>query len=201
MKKKSSQKKSQYRLDLEKEVKPMLKEANAKLLNLEKLSKKEGYENIKEYAYRVAINEIRKIRGEEYKYFNIPKNTHQLEKTKRALERFLDSPTSTRSGIESVYTKNAESLNEKFGSDLDWQDMADFLRSAKFEELKAQYDSDTAILMMKALYKNKDISKENFVKKLEDHQIKGLDEVDSDTLADFVKTDLEWEDIFPVDVD
>lgn len=179
----------------------MLLEANAKLLNLEKLSKKEGYENIKEYAYRVAINEIRKIRGEEYKYFNIPKNTHQLEKTKRALERFLDSPTSDRAGIESVYTKNAESLNEKFGTDFDWQDMANFLKSAKFEEIKAQYDSDTAILMMKALYKNKDISKEDFIEKLENHQIKGLDEVDSDTLADFVNTDLEWEDIFPIDVD
>lgn len=199
MKKKSSLKKSQYRLDLEKEVKPMLQEANAKLLNLEKLSKKEGFEGVNDYAYRVAVNEIRKIRGEEYKYFNMPKNTHQLEKTKRALEKFLDSPTSTKAGIESIYEKNAASLNEKFGSDFDWKDMGNFLRAAGFEDIKAQYDSETAILMMKALYKNKDISKDEFIEKLENHQIKGLDEVDSDTLADFTKTDIEWDELFPVE--
>lgn len=199
MKKKSSPKKSQYRLDLEAEVKPMLKEANAKLLNLEKLSKKDGYEGVEDFAYRVAINKIREIRGEEYKFFNIPKNTHQLEKTKRALERFLESPTSTRAGIEDIYEENAASLNEKFGTDLSWRDMANFLDAASFEEVKAQYDSTTAIIMMKALHKNKNLTKDEFIEKLENHQIKGLDEVDSDTLAEFTKTDVEWEDLFPIE--
>lgn len=199
MKKKSSPKKSQYRLDLEAEVKPMLKEANAKLLNLEKLSKKDGYEGVEEFAYRVAINKIREIRGEEFRFFNIPKNTHQLEKTKRALERFLESPTSTRAGIEDIYMKNAATLNEKFGTDLSWKDMANFLDAASFEDIKAQYDSTTAILMMKALYKNKNLTKDEFIEKLENHQIKGLDEVDSDTLAEFTKTDVEWEDLFPIE--
>lgn len=199
MKKKSSPKKSQYRLDLEAEVKPMLKEANAKLLNLEKLSKKDGYEGVEDFAYRVAINNIREIRGEEFRFFNIPKNTHQLEKTKRALERFLESPTSTRAGIEDIYKKNAASLNEKFGTDFSWQDMGNFLDAASFEDIKAQYDSTTAILMMKALHKNKDLTKDEFIEKLENHQIKGLDEVDSDILAEFTKTNIEWEDLFPIE--
>ena len=198
-------KKSQYRLELEADVKPMLREANMKLLNIEQLAKQEGFEGIKDFAYYNAMREIRKIRGEEFKRFNLPKNTHQLEKTKRALESFLGATTSTKKGIVSVFEKNAASLNEKFGSDYSWQQMGQFLKSAGFEQLKAEYDSETAIIMLKALYNNRDLSKEEFKEQLEKHQIKekyqgkGLDEVNSDLLAEFVETDLSWEELFPIE--
>lgn len=202
---KKNTKKSQYRLDLEKEIKPMLQEANMKLLNLETLSKQEGFEGVKDYAYYNAMRDIRKIRGEEFKRFNMPKNIHQLEKTKRSLEKFLAATTSTKKGIVDVYERNAATLNEKFGSDFSWQQMASFLKSAEFEDLKREYDSETAVIMLKAMYNNKDLTKDEFIKKLQNHQVtekyngKGLDEVNSDTLAEFVKSELAWEDIFPID--
>lgn len=195
----AKQKKSQYRLQLEKEVKPMLKEANMKLLNIEMLAKQEGFEGIKDFAYYNAMRDIRKVRGEEYKRFNIPKNTHQLEKVKRSLETFLGATTSTKKGIISVYEQNAATLNEKFGSNYSWQQMGQFLKAAKFEKLKSDYDSTRAIIMLKALYDNQNLSKEEFEKTISDHQIKGLDEVDSDTLTDFVKTELTWEELFQVE--
>ncbi len=195
----AKQKKSQYRLQLEKEVKPMLKEANMKLLNIEMLAKQEGFEGIKDFAYYNAMRDIRKVRGEEYKRFNIPKNTHQLEKVKRSLETFLGATTSTKKGIISVYEQNAATLNEKFGSNYSWQQMGQFLKAAKFEKLKSDYDSTRAIIMLKALYDNQNLSKKEFEKTISDHQIKGLDEVDSDTLTDFVKTELTWEELFPVE--
>ena len=55
--------------------------------------------------------------------------------------------------------------------------------------------------MLKALYENRNITKEQFEKKLSNHQIRGLDEVNSDTLSDFVKTDLEWDELFPLESD
>ena len=55
--------------------------------------------------------------------------------------------------------------------------------------------------MLKALFENQNLSKEQFEEKLSNHQIKDLDEVDSDTLSDFVKTDLEWDELFPVESD
>lgn len=192
-------KKSQYRIELEKEVKPLLQEANMKLLNLETLSRQKGFEGVKDFAYYNAMRDIRKIRGEEFKRFNMPKNTHQLEKTLRSLKKFLGSTTSTKRGIVDVYEKNAASLNEKFGTNYSWQQMGQFLKSAGFEEIKKEYDSQTAIIMMKALFENQNLSKEEFEEKLSNHQIKGLDEVDSDTLTDFVKTDLTWEELFPVE--
>ena len=194
----SKKQKSQYRLSLEAEVKPLLKEANMKLLNLEQLSKKEGFEGIKDFAYQNAMRDIRKLRGEEYKRFNLPSNTHQLEKAKRSIESFLGATTSTKAGIVSVYEKNAKNLNEKFGSDLSWQEMGSFLRSAGFESLKKEYDSETAIIMMQQLLKHQNLSKEEFLNELENHQIKELDEVDSDTLADFVDENVSWEDLFPI---
>ena len=56
-------------------------------------------------------------------------------------------------------------------------------------------------VLLKALFENQNLSKEQFEEKLSNHQIKGLDEVDSDTLSDFVKTDLEWDELFPVESD
>ena len=191
--------KSQYRKQLEAEVKPMLREANMKLLNIEMLAKQEGFEGIKDFAYRNAMRDIRKLRGEEFKRFKIPSNTHQLEKVKRSLESFLGATTSTKSGIIDVYEKNAASLNSKFGSNFTWQQMGSFLQSAGFEKLKSDFDSETAIIMLKALYEHKNLSKSEFVDTLKQHQIKGLDEVDSDTLAGFVKTDVSWEELFPVE--
>ncbi len=197
----AKQKKSQYRLQLENEVKPMLQEANMKLLNLETLSKKEGFEGVKDFAYYNAMRDIRALRGEEYKRFNMPKNTHQLEKTKRSLEKFLGATSSTKAGIVDIYERNAASLNDKFGSNYTWQQMGQFLKAAGFEDLKKEYDSETAIIMLKALFENQNLSKEQFEEKLSNHQIKGLDEVDSDTLSDFVNTDLEWDELFPVESD
>lgn len=191
--------KSQYRLELEKEVKPMLAKANMMLLNLETLSKQEGFEGVDDFAYRVALKNIRNIRGEEYKRFNIPKNIHQLEKTKRALETFLGSTTSSKKGIVSVYEQNAATLNAKFGSNYSWQQMGAFLKAAGFEDLKKEFDSETAIIMLKEMVNTASLTKEAFIEKLQNHQIKELDEVDSDTLAEWTDANVSWEELFPVE--
>lgn len=194
--KKKQSKKSEYRLQLEREVKPMMMEANMKLLNLEMIAKDPEYEGIEQFAYRKAMQQIKEIRGKEFKRFNMPKNTHQLEKTKRALENFLDSPTSSRAGIEELYEKNAQSLNEKMGSKFTWQKMGAFLQAAEFEDIKAEYDSEIAVIMIKQLYKHRrKTGKKRFIDMLQKHQIKELDEVDSDTLAEFVKTNIKWTDL------
>lgn len=185
-------KKSQYRIELEKEVKPMLQEANMKLLMIEKLAEQKEFAGVEGYAYRNALQTIQEIRGKEFKRFNMPKNTHQLEKTKRALEKFLASPSSTRAGIEQVYQKNADFLNEQFGSDKSWQNMATFLEAAAFEDLKDNYTSTLALKVVKAMYVHKNLRKKDFIEMLEKHQIEDIDEVDSDTLASFVGKNVKW---------
>lgn len=188
--------KTDYRTQLEAEVKPMMQQANAMLLNLEKLATKEEYAGIEQFAYRNAMQSIKEIRGSNYKRFNMPKNTHQLEKTKRAIEKFLDSPTSSKKGIETLYEKNADWFNQQMGSKFSWQKMGTFLQAAEFEDLKADYFSKTAIMIVSQLYKHRrKTGKKKFIQMLEKHEIKELDEVDQDTLADFVKTRIKWTDL------
>lgn len=197
-KRKGKQSKSEYRLQLEREVKPMMMKANMQLLNLEQMAKDPEYADIEKFAYRKAMQAIKEIRGKEYKRFNMPKNTHQLEKTKRALETFLDSPTSSKQGILELYEKNAATLNEKMGSKWSWQKVGSFLQAAEFEDIKAEYDSDIAVTMIKLLYKHRrKTGKKKFIEMLEKHQFKdeGLDEVDSDTLAEFVKSNIKWTEL------
>lgn len=188
--------KTDYRTQLEAEVKPMMQQANAMLLNLEKLATMEEYAGIEQFAYRNAMQSIKEIRGSNYKRFNMPKNTHQLEKTKRAIEKFLDSPTSSKKGIEALYEKNADWFNQQMGSKFSWQKMGTFLQAAEFEDLKADYFSKTAIMIVSQLYKHRrKTGKKKFIQMLEKHEIKELDEVDQDTLADFVKTRIKWTDL------
>ena len=189
-------KKSDYRLQLEAEVRPMMQTANAMLLNLEKLAQTEEFEGIEQFAYRNAMQAIKEIRGSGYKRFNMPKNTHQLEKTQRALEKFINSPTASKQGIEALYEKNATWFNEQIGSKYSWQKMGSFLQAAEFEELKADYFSQTAILIVTQLYKHRrKTGKKKFVEMLEKHEIADLKEVDQDRLAEFVKTKIKWTDL------
>lgn len=196
MAQKKKNKKSAYRLELEAEVKPMMMKANMMLTNLEQLAKEEEFAGVEKFAYRKALAEIKAIRGEEYKRFNMPKNTHQLERTERALREFLKSPTASKSAILEMYEKNAASLNDKIGSKFSWQKMGTFLKAAEFEEMKEKFDSATAIIAMKQIYKHRRKSgKKKFIAMLEKHEISELDEVDSDVLADFIKTNIKWTDL------
>ena len=76
------------------------------------------------------------------------------------------------------------------------QKMGSFLQSAQFEELKSDYFSTTAIMIVAELYKHRrKTGKKKFIQMLEKHEIKSLDVVDQDTLAEFVKTKIKWTDL------
>lgn len=188
--------KTEYRAALEAEVKPMLQQANMMLLNLEQLAKQKEYAGIEQFAYREAMQAIKELRGEGYKRFNMPKNTHQLEKTQRALEKFISSPTASKKGIETLYEKNADWFNEQLGSNYSWQKMGSFLKAANFEDLKEMYLSKKAIVIIGEMYKHRHkTGKKRFIEMLEKHQIETLDEVDQDVLADFIKSNIKWTDL------
>ena len=189
--------KSAYRIQLENEAKQLMGSANAKLLNLEKLATKEGYEDIEQFAYRLAQKQIKNIRGEGYKRFNIPANTHQLEKTVREMKKFLDMPTSSKAGIDTLYEDNAKFLNEKFGTNYSWQEMAKFLQNVKWDEAKKTFDSETAILMIQGLLEHKTLNPEEIDELLNEHKVDfHTDEVDNDTLNNFVRQNIDWNELF-----
>lgn len=153
------QKKTQLRIDLEKEYRKLAKTADERLVRLEKLSKEAGYEKVTEYAYRVAMRDIRSWSGSEARRFNRkpPKNTNQLKAKIADIKKFLDSVTSTKSGIKKIYDKRVSRFNKDYGTDFSSEELAEFFRSTLYKKMDAKpIDSDVIFRAVGEMSKNKD---------------------------------------------
>lgn len=147
------------------------KAADARLLKLERLSKKKGYGNVLQFAYRVAQYDITAMFGEDVKRFNRkqPDDLRTIYKNIRNVLHFLSLPSSTRSGIDATYSKRAETINKKYGTNVDWVTIANLFQSTLYKKLSSKYASKTALRaigllqqkepdIVKALKKNESIS-------------------------------------------
>ena len=130
-------KKSQTRLDLEAEYKRLAKRADQRLVRLEELAKQKGFEKVTQYAYRVAMRDIRSWSGSEAKRFNTkaPKNTAQLKAKIADIKKFLESVTSTKTGIKKSYDTRVKSFNKKYGTDFSSDELAEFFRSTLYKKM------------------------------------------------------------------
>lgn len=137
--------------------KKLAKKADDRLEALEQHAMKDdaGFKDILHYAYANAMYEIRHIRGEEWSRFGqaIPKtqsgevNKMELHRRIQAVRKFLESPSSTKRGIQAIYRQRAESLNESLGlkgkEKLTWKDIANYYESRFEENSDKQYGSQT----------------------------------------------------------
>lgn len=147
------------------------KTADARLLALERLSGKEGYENVKEWAYREAMYDIHAAFGENAKRFNrkLPDDLRSVYKDIRNVLRFLEEPTSSKQGIDEVYLKRAQTINYRYNVKVNWQNIAGLFESRLYQKTDSKYGSKTALkaigfiqrnteTILKALQENKSIS-------------------------------------------
>ena len=128
--------------------KQIAKRADQRLVELEKLSKQEGYKEVTKYAYRKAMYDIKRWSGESAKMrFNrkAPESTRSLLSKIHDIEDFLNSVSSTKKGINKVYKSRADTLNKKFGTKFTWQKLANFAESKTFEKLSKKYGSKTVM--------------------------------------------------------
>ena len=129
----------------------MAKQADQRLVRLEKLSTEPGYENITKWAYSQAQHDIKALFGDDRTRFNIKprklKSGQYSEKHMQAaissMKQFLLSPTSTKVGIKKVYGNRAETINERYGTDFDWKELAQFFENNMDSLLDLQYGSKT----------------------------------------------------------
>ncbi|MBO5809668.1 MAG: hypothetical protein J6R32_02450 [Bacteroidales bacterium] len=129
--------------------KRLAKVADQRLLRLERLSEVAGYEKVTNYAYDRAMRDLEIYGGGKRFNTKPPVNAdgtidNRLLSEKLAdMRTFLSSVTSTKAGIEQVYSKRAQTFNEKFGTDYTWQDLADLYQSGDADRLLKRYkDSD-----------------------------------------------------------
>ena len=129
----------------------LAKQSDQRLVRLEKLSTEPGYENITKWAYSQAQYDIKALFGDDRTRFNVKprklKSGQYSEKQMQAaissMKQFLLSPTSTKGGINKVYGERAKTINERYGTDFDWKELAQFFENTMDILLDLQYGSKT----------------------------------------------------------
>jgi hypothetical protein len=142
--------------------KSVAKVADQRLVELEKLSKKDGYSQVKQWAYKNAMREIRAMYGQDAKRFNRkqPDDLRRLYKNLRRVLSFLEQPTSSKSGIEEIFSKRANTINERYGTDLDWSTVGDLFESVMWKKVHSKYGSKTTLEAIGLIQQNeKEIKK------------------------------------------
>lgn len=143
--------------------------ADSRMLALEKMAASDDkYKNVKDYAYSRAQKDMgggtrfektivrRDAEGNESL---IPYQT--LQASVNDINHFLESQTSTKSGIEKTYQKRADTLNKQYDLDLTWEDISEAYDSGTLDKLKAKVGSDVVfktLATVKAL--DKDVIKQ-----------------------------------------
>lgn len=135
-----------------------IKRINTQLGRLEAYSAKSG-EKITDYAYRLAMRDIKSLFGYKDEHETprtrfpqaIPKtktgkpSQQKMSAVLRAIEKFYDLPTSTISGMKEVYEKRAKTFSEKMKLDYDItaKQLKKLFDSGLYQQIRAEYGSAT----------------------------------------------------------
>ena len=132
--------------------------ADRRLRNLEVYRHDAGYKDIDKYAYAKAMRNIRAIGGN--KRFSIKAyesmTKQEIQKRINYTLEFLNSPSSTKTGITKVYKKRAATLNAKYGTDYTWQQMTQLFESGVFDTLIEKFASESTFISIGKFQKNKE---------------------------------------------
>lgn len=127
------------------------KVADQRLVRLEQLADQEGYGNAMQWAYKRAQRDISTWSGERAKRFNTkpPENINQLKAKINDIKAFLGSESSTKSGIQKTYNQRLKTINQKYGTKYQADDLQKLFSSSLWKKLETKgIDSDT---VMKAI--------------------------------------------------
>lgn len=150
--------------------KRLAKQSDQRLVRLEQYSR-QGNPNVLQYAYRVAMYDIESIYGSGSRFNRKlvmnkdgSVNQNQLRMRIAAMEKFLTMPTSTPKGIKSVYKNRIDTINQRYGTEFDWEDLANLYQTGIAEALDMQYGSKTKLRSL------------GFIKR---HQFSGIREINA----------------------
>lgn len=134
--------------------KRLAKVADQRLVRLEELSKQKDYKNVKKYAYATAMEDIKAFGGKQRWNTKAPEDPRLMYEKIKAMKYFIESPTSTKAGIKEVYQKKANTLNENYGTNFTWQDLADYYNKGQADiAAKEAGGSGTALLAIGVIQK------------------------------------------------
>lgn len=133
-----------YGMSPEENYKRLAKQADQRLVRLERLMKQEGYSDVSQYAYKRAIHDIQKKWSKDTATrFNrdMPTNTNQLIAKTNDILVFLNSLTSSKSGIDTLNRTQINAINnassiKDYGLKLTWQDLKKLSDMGAFDKMR-----------------------------------------------------------------
>lgn len=144
--------------DMIKYLNKINKTADASLRKLEVYRHDKGYKDIDKYAYAKAMRNIKAVGGNKRFSIKVDESISKQEIQKRinyTLE-FLNSPSRTKTGINRIYKKRAETLNSKYGTNYTWQQLAQLFESGVFDVLIEKFASESTFRSIGKFQKNKE---------------------------------------------
>lgn len=155
-----------------KEYRKLAKRADQRLVRLERYAAREGYENVKEYAYARAMRDIRTWSGSDAKRFNTrpPSGYWDLMGKINDIKYFLRSASSSikptadnaiynekgelvGGGIDLTYEKRAQALNKRYGTDVSWENIGALFESQLYRKMINKYGVQASKSIVRAIGK------------------------------------------------
>ena len=107
---------------IESYYKRLAKVADQRLVRLEQLSGQENFKGVEKFAYSKAQKALDVWGGSRFNT-KMPETPNLRNEKIADIINFLQSPTSTKSGITDVYKRRASTMKKKYGLDMSWQEM------------------------------------------------------------------------------
>lgn len=150
-----------------------MRKANDRLRELEKLAQRPEYENVLQYAYRVAERDIKTLNmiGKSGKIrYKIPKNTNRLESALRRVRHFNeDLVTVNKSRIDKFYIESTNNFNKNFGTNFTWEELRHFTKASNWNNLVKEYGSAFLQTVIQSHQKEKGVHIADEVSKLNEN--------------------------------
>lgn len=179
-------KKGISKAELNKIYRRVAKVADQRLVRLEQLSKQKDFRQVKQWAYKNAIQDALEWGANINKpRFNIkpPSKQYSLKAKINDMLNFIEKPTSTRGGIIEIYEQKAQTLNEKYkeyGLNLNWSEVGTFFESALYKKLSKKYSSGTVIRAIAVMKQNEG----QLLKDFDEHKSSHIKTEDNDMIID-----------------
>lgn len=137
---------------LEQEYKRLAKLADQRLRALEAYKHDKHFGGILSYSYKSALADIKYYSGEGAKRFDTaaPANRKTFERKINDILKFLNSPTSTKRGVLNMYKKRTATINERYGTNFTWQELAQYFNDNVGSDL-AKKTNQTSATILKAI--------------------------------------------------
>ena len=110
-----------------KDFQKLAKRADERLRQIrDNYSKRKGFENMINWAYKKAMRDIKHWSGNDATTFNqgaSKLSLNQLRAKKHDVVEFLNAPTSKISSTVDLYQRRADTINERYGTNFSWEEL------------------------------------------------------------------------------